>query len=83
MSFPENTKLKQQEESEDISTGEMPRHIWLFCERQLVNLVKPGARVNIIGVYKSFDAKLLGWKSDWYAASVLHDDGISPLKKGS
>jgi len=48
----------------------MPRHIWLFCERNLVNSVKAGARVNIIGIYKIFDAKLSGKKSDRYAASV-------------
>ncbi len=33
----------------------MPRHIWLFAERNLVNIVKPGSRVNIIGIYKIFE----------------------------
>ena len=68
--FLDIQKLKLQEAPEDIPTGEMPRHIWLFCERNLVNMVKPGARVNIIGIYKIFDAKLSGKKSDRYAASV-------------
>jgi len=68
--FLDIQKLKLQEAPEDIPTGEMPRHIWLFCERNLVNQVKPGARVNIIGIYKIFDAKLSGKKSDRYAASV-------------
>eukprot|EP01084_Bolivina_argentea_P093213 167667_1 len=47
-------QLKLQEISEDIPTGEMPRHIWLVCERKLVNKVKAGigARVNITGIYK-------------------------------
>jgi len=68
--FLDTQKLKLQEAPEDIPTGEMPRHIWLFCERNLVNSVKPGARVNVIGIYKIFDAKLSGKKSDRYAASV-------------
>ncbi|ETO33366.1 hypothetical protein RFI_03741 [Reticulomyxa filosa] len=52
--------LKLQENPEDIPTGEMPRHIVLFCDRQLVNKVKPGARVNIIGVYKVMDTYTKG-----------------------
>ena len=68
--FLDIQKLKLQESPEDIPTGEMPRHIWLFCERNLVNMVKPGARVNIIGIYKIFDAQLNGKKNDRYAASV-------------
>eukprot|EP01083_Nonionella_stella_P281980 959727_1 len=53
--FLDIQKLKLQESPQDIPTGEMPRHIWLFCERNLVNMVKPGSRVNIIGIYKIFD----------------------------
>jgi len=68
--FLDIQKLKLQEAPEDVPTGEMPRHIWLFCERNLVNMVKPGARVNIIGIYKIFDSKLNGKKNDRYAASV-------------
>jgi len=69
-SFVDIQKLKLQEQPEDIPTGEMPRHIWLFAERNLVNLVKPGARVNIIGVYKIFDATLNTKRNDRYASSV-------------
>jgi len=69
-SFLDIQKLKLQEAPEDVPTGEMPRHIWLFCERNLVNLVKPGARVNIIGIYKIFDTKLNTKRNDRYASSV-------------
>jgi len=69
-SFLDIQKLKLQEAPEDVPTGEMPRHIWLFCERNLVNMVKPGARVNIIGIYKIFDTKLNSKRNDRYASSV-------------
>eukprot|EP01083_Nonionella_stella_P073216 197797_1 len=69
-SFLDIQKLKLQEAPEDIPTGEMPRHIWLFCERNLVNKVKPGARVVIVGIYKIFDAKLSNKRTDSYASSV-------------
>jgi len=68
--FLDIQKLKLQESPEDIPTGEMPRHIWLFAERNLVNMVKPGARVNIIGIYKIFDTKLNSRRNDRYASSV-------------
>jgi len=68
--FLDIQKLKLQEAPEDVPTGEMPRHIWLFCERHLVNMVKPGARVNMIGIYKIFDSKLNTKKNDRYASSV-------------
>ena len=48
----------------------MPRHIWLFAERNLVNMVKPGARVRIVGIYKIFDQKLNTRRNDRYASSV-------------
>jgi len=68
--FLDIQKLKLQEAPEDVPTGEMPRHIWLFSERDLVNMVKPGARVNIIGIYKIFDSKLNTKKNDKFASSV-------------
>ena len=70
--FLDIQKLKLQESPEDILTGEMPRHIWLFVERNLVNCVKPGSRVNIIGIYKIFDNGLNRGKGnrDKHSASV-------------
>ena len=71
--FLDVQKLKLQETPEDIPTGEMPRHIWLFTERKLVNKVKPGSRVKIVGIYKIFDGKVGGIKNDRYDVSVRYD----------
>lgn len=42
--------LKLQESPETIPTGEMPRHIQLIVERQLVGRAVPGTRIVLIGV---------------------------------
>ena len=43
--------LKLQEVPEDVPQGDMPRHLQLFADRNLVDRVVPGNRVSIIGVY--------------------------------
>eukprot|EP01083_Nonionella_stella_P074460 202004_1 len=55
--FVDIQKLRLQEMPEDVPTGEMPRHISLSVERNLVNKVNAGARVEVIGIYSIFQAK--------------------------
>lgn len=55
--YKDTQKMKFQESPESIPTGEMPRHIWLSADRKLVNKVKPGSRVNVIGIYSLYQAK--------------------------
>ena len=68
-SFYDTQKFKMQEAPDDTPTGEMPRHVWLFADRKLVNAVKPGSRVNCIGIYKTFDSSLSN-KNDRFDVSV-------------
>lgn len=49
--FMDNQTLKLQELPESVPTGEMPRSITLSCDRYLTDIVSPGVRVNVIGVY--------------------------------
>ncbi|KII62325.1 DNA replication licensing factor mcm5-A [Thelohanellus kitauei] len=43
--------VKLQETPDATPTGEMPRHIQLFCDRNLVECIKPGNKITVIGVY--------------------------------
>ncbi|CAK9301437.1 unnamed protein product [Gordionus sp. m RMFG-2023] len=43
--------FKLQETPEDTPTGEMPRHILLYCDRNLIERVVPGNKVNVLGIY--------------------------------
>jgi len=47
-------KLKLQENPEDVPTGEMPRQIWLSLEREHIDNVNPGCRVNVIGEFSIY-----------------------------
>ena len=43
--------MKLQEAPDSVPQGEMPRHITMFAERDLVDNVSPGMRVNVIGIF--------------------------------
>ncbi|XP_076351638.1 minichromosome maintenance 5 isoform X1 [Tachypleus tridentatus] len=43
--------LKLQESPEDVPHGEIPRHVTLFCDRYLCELVVPGNCVTVVGIY--------------------------------
>lgn len=43
--------MKLQESPDSVPQGEMPRHITMFAERDLVDVVAPGQKVNIIGIF--------------------------------
>lgn len=55
--YIDQQKLKLQENPEDVPTGEMPRHINLSCDRYLVDAVKAGTRVTIVGIYTSYESR--------------------------
>jgi DNA replication licensing factor MCM5 len=52
--YVDQQTLKLQEAPEQVPTGEMPRHILLAADRNLVDRVSPGTRVSIMGVYSIF-----------------------------
>ncbi|XP_055335187.1 DNA replication licensing factor mcm5-like [Paramacrobiotus metropolitanus] len=43
--------LKLQEAPDDVPVGELPRHIQLYCDRNLIDQAVPGNRVTVHGVY--------------------------------
>jgi len=61
--YIDTQRLKLQENPEDVPTGEMPRHMALCVDREYVDSIKPGCRVNIIGIFDIYQAKI-GKKKD-------------------
>lgn len=43
--------LKMQETPDDVPHGEMPRHMQLYCDRNLCDRIVPGNRVTVLGIY--------------------------------
>ncbi|KAI8053838.1 MCM2/3/5 family-domain-containing protein [Syncephalis plumigaleata] len=62
-SFVDQQSLKLQEAPDLVPVGELPRHMLLIADRNLVNRAVPGARVTIIGIYSIFQNKQSGKSS--------------------
>lgn len=58
--FEDYQSLKLQERPEHVPNGDMPRHLALSCDRHLVGKVKPGSRVEIVGIFSTFQSKKAG-----------------------
>uniref|UniRef100_A0A7S3JYN2 DNA replication licensing factor MCM5 n=1 Tax=Aureoumbra lagunensis TaxID=44058 RepID=A0A7S3JYN2_9STRA len=59
-SFVDQQSLKLQERQEDVPTGEMPRSCTLVVDRNLVDLVAPGARISVLAISSLFESRLRG-----------------------
>lgn len=55
--FIDQQTLKLQELPEAVPTGELPRSILCVCDRKLVDLVAPGARISVVGVSSLYESK--------------------------
>lgn len=55
--FIDQQFLKLQEVPESVPIGEMPRNLLMSCDRYLTNLVIPGTRCIIIGIYSIYQSK--------------------------
>lgn len=60
--YVDQQTLKLQERPEDIPTGELPRTLMMVADRALVNLVTPGTRVVVTGIYSTFRASSMETK---------------------
>lgn len=55
--FYDHQRMKIQELPELVPHGDMPRHLELSLNRYLVSKAKPGSRVDVTGIYSTFQAK--------------------------
>lgn len=51
------SNLNPQEKPEDVPTGELPRTVMVVADRQCCNIVTPGTRVTITGIYSTYKAR--------------------------
>ena len=54
--FTDHQTLKLQEAPDMVPVGELPRHMLLSVDRNLVGKVVPGSRVIVTGVFSTFEA---------------------------
>jgi len=70
-----------QETPENAPPGQIPRSVEVICEGDLADKAKPGDRVQVIGVYKSFPKRQLGEFTDGKFLAKLIATNITPLKE--
>jgi DNA replication licensing factor MCM5 len=68
--FQDHQSLKLQERPEHVPNGDMPRHVSLSADRYLVARVKPGSRVQVVGIYSTFQSRKAG--EDIGATGIRH-----------
>ncbi|GKT37231.1 DNA replication licensing factor MCM5 [Aduncisulcus paluster] len=54
--FSDQQTLKIQENPEELPSGELPRTILATASRYLCNIVQPGTRISVLGIYSIFQA---------------------------
>lgn len=57
-SFIDQQILKLQETSDMVPVGELPRHITIFVDRYLCNVLVPGTRCEVVGIYDTYQKKV-------------------------
>ncbi|KAL7667862.1 hypothetical protein ACOME3_008591 [Neoechinorhynchus agilis] len=67
--------LKLQDLPENVPSGEMPRHLLLYCDRTLANRVSPGNRISAVGIYSIRKAAI---SQPTKSAKVKANVGIRP-----
>ena len=58
--YIDQQRLKLQELTGTVPTGEMPRVMSLACDRYLCGSVKPGSRVKVTGMYTTYESNAAG-----------------------
>lgn len=60
--FSDKQHVKLQETPETVPEGETPQTIHLCAYEDLVDYVKPGDRVEVIGIYKAMGIRINSYK---------------------
>jgi len=73
-------KFTIQEAPENSPPGQIPRSVEVLCEGDLADKAKPGDRVQVIGVYRSFPPPLQEFTNGVFPAKLVATN-ITPIKE--
>ncbi|XP_043274150.1 DNA replication licensing factor Mcm3 [Venturia canescens] len=78
--YKDHQTLTIQEMPEKAPAGQLPRSIDIICDNDLVDICKPGDRVQIVGSYRCLPAKQNGYTTGAFR-TVLIANNITQLSK--
>ncbi|XP_046603542.1 DNA replication licensing factor Mcm3 [Neodiprion virginianus] len=79
-SYKDHQTLSIQEMPEKAPAGQLPRSVDVICDNDLVDLCKPGDRVQVVGNYRCLPGKQGGFTSGTFR-TILIANNISQLNK--
>ncbi|OXU23680.1 hypothetical protein TSAR_010687 [Trichomalopsis sarcophagae] len=78
--YKDHQTLTIQEMPEKAPAGQLPRSVDVVCDDDLVDLCKPGDRIQVVGNYRCLPAKKNGYTSGAFR-TILIANNISQLSK--
>ncbi|XP_049784125.1 zygotic DNA replication licensing factor mcm3 [Schistocerca serialis cubense] len=78
--YKDHQTLTIQEMPEKAPAGQLPRSVDVICDNDLVDICKPGDRVQIVGNYRCLPSKQGGFSNCTFR-TILIANNISPLSK--
>jgi len=78
--YKDYQKFNIQEAPENAPPGQIPRSVEVICEGDLADKAKPGDRVQVIGVYRSFPGQLQEVTNGVFPARLIATS-ITPIKE--
>jgi len=78
--YKDSQKFSVQESPENAPPGQLPRSIEVICEGDLCETTKPGDRVQVVGVYKSFPPPTTDFTTGVFPARLIATN-ITPMQE--
>jgi len=78
--YKDSQKFSVQESPENAPPGQLPRSIEVICEGDLCETTKPGDRVQVVGVYKSFPPPASDFTTGVFPARLIATN-ITPMNE--
>jgi len=78
--YKDSQKFTVQEAPESLPRGQIPRNVEVICEGDLADKAKPGDRVQVTGVYKSFPTPLQDTTNGVWPSKLIASS-ITPVKE--
>ncbi|CAK0869248.1 unnamed protein product [Prorocentrum cordatum] len=69
--YKNSQKFTVQEAPESMPRGQVPKSVEVICEGELADKAKPGDRVQVVGVYRSFPPPATDYTSGIFPAMII------------